>query len=415
MATAAGRMPQRIKKAAVVLFGLLIGCAAAEIGLRIAGYSYPLFYQPDPVRGYGGIPKNEGWSWPENKVYVTYNSEGFRDGEHTVEKPSGTIRVAVIGDSFTEGRQVPLEATYWKVAEKLMAQEQGKPVEFLNFGVTGYGTANELLTLRDRVWKYSPDVIVLGFCVYNDVTDNLAKFKGASETPYFRLDGDRLVLDDGFLRSKKYLRHDSVWFRAWTCIHNHSRLIQLLHHAQFALRTKIQTIKEERKRAAAQPPGESSKKLPAHLSNAQLVDIVGLPNVLYREPDDIDWTTAWNVTDALVTQINAEVREHGSKFVLMTVTSDVQVAPDRGVREAMTEKLGVDDLYYPNRRLQMLAESLGFQFIDVGPPMQSAAEKDGTFFHGFPADPGTGHWNEVGHEFAGKMLAAKLRELIGTD
>jgi hypothetical protein len=31
----------------------------------------------------------------------------------------------------------------------------------LNFGIGGFGAAQELLLLRERVWKFDPDVIVL--------------------------------------------------------------------------------------------------------------------------------------------------------------------------------------------------------------------------------------------------------------
>ena len=39
----------------------------------------------------------------------------------------------------------------------------GKQVEVINFGVSGYGTAQELLTLRQKVWDFSPDIVVLAF------------------------------------------------------------------------------------------------------------------------------------------------------------------------------------------------------------------------------------------------------------
>ena len=40
---------------------------------------------------------------------------------------------------------------------------QGRHVEVINFGVSGFGTTQELLTLEYKVWKYSPDVVLLAF------------------------------------------------------------------------------------------------------------------------------------------------------------------------------------------------------------------------------------------------------------
>ena len=296
----------------------MFGCIIAEIALRVIGYSYPIFYQTDPVLGYSPIPHGEGWSWPENKVYVQYNSEGFRDTDHSTDKPPDTIRIAVIGDSFTEGRQVPLEETYWRVAQHLLenrAAFAGKKIEMINFGVEGYGTVEELLTLRDRVWKYSPDVVLLGVCVYNDITDNYPKFKGAAEIPYFRIDNGHLVLDERFRNSSKFKWHDSAAFRSWIFVHNHSRLIQLIHHAQFALRTRLQAWKEQKKVSQSQmqqvDPGTSDG--PTALTSAELTGAVGIQNIIYRQPDDVDWEQAWRLTEAMITQMNDEVTQHGTR------------------------------------------------------------------------------------------------------
>ena len=38
---------------------------------------------------------------------------GLRDYEHTINKPSDTIRIAILGDSYSEARSVNLEETFW--------------------------------------------------------------------------------------------------------------------------------------------------------------------------------------------------------------------------------------------------------------------------------------------------------------
>ena len=47
-----------------------------------------------------------------------------------------------------------------------------KKIETINFGVTEYGTTQELLTLQHEVWNYDPDIILLAFFSGNDVADN---------------------------------------------------------------------------------------------------------------------------------------------------------------------------------------------------------------------------------------------------
>lgn len=415
-----GRLKEKLRRFAakgmVVLLGLLFGCLVAEIGLRIVGYSYPIFYKTDAERGYTPIPYLEGWSWPENKIYVRYNSAGFRDVEHSKAKPANTIRIAVLGDSYAEGRQVDLDSTFWRVIQQKLNRSPaltGKNVEVINFGVNGYGTVEELLTLRQRVWEYSPDVVLLTVTLYNDITDNYRPFKRADELPYFNLDGDRLIYDDSFLQSPEYHWHDSALFGAWMVLHNHSRLVQLLHHAQFAIRTRLQAWKEQRRLAETQRSHDAVKPAQSpQITTASLTDAVGIQNMVYREPDDAYWNEAWQVTEALIRQIDREVTEHGAKFMVATLSSDIQVYPDPAVRQALMKLAVVNDLYYPNRRLQALAERENIPFLDIAEPMQLAADKDRTFFHGFGKEIGNGHWNESGHRFAGELMAQKLEEII---
>jgi hypothetical protein len=399
----------------VMVVGLLFGCIVAEVALRVIGYSYPIFYKTDPERGYAAIPNTEGWYWVENKSYVRINSAGFRDREHQLAKPADTVRIAVIGDSFAEARNVSVDDAFWSVIEKRLQGSSalaGKKIEVLNFGVGGYGTVEELLTLRQRVWDYSPDVVLLAVCVYNDITDNYEPFKRAAELPYFKLEGGSLVYDDHFLQSPKYLWHDSALFRAWVAVHNRSRLIQLLHHAQFGLRTRLQALKEEKRLAEAQKALENAKATQASAPAAAIADVVGIQNMVYREPEDKDWNEAWRLTEALITQMGDEVTQHGARFMVATITSDIQVYPDPAVRQAMMKQVGVTDLFYPDRRLQTLANARGIAFLDLADPMQTAADRDTVFFHGFGKEVGNGHWNEAGHKFAGELMAGKLEDIL---
>src|SRR2546428_7151353 len=73
----------------------------------------------------------------------------------------------------------------------------------MNFGVPGFGTAQELLTFRHRALPYHPDAVILAFFTYNDVQNNHRALNpvDASKSPYFVLRGDQLVLDDSFLET----------------------------------------------------------------------------------------------------------------------------------------------------------------------------------------------------------------------
>jgi hypothetical protein len=67
-------------------------------------------------------------------------------------------RIAIVGDSFTFGLEVPYEGTWgYKLEQKLGAQFQ-----VLNFGVDGYGLDQALLRYQRDVIPWHPDIVIIG-------------------------------------------------------------------------------------------------------------------------------------------------------------------------------------------------------------------------------------------------------------
>jgi lysophospholipase L1-like esterase len=79
------------------------------------------------------------------------------------------------------------------VAKRLLGSRlPGRVVEVINAGTQGYGTAQELLFYEAEGVKYSPDIVLVGLYVGNDLNNNY--FETTSPTkPSFSLTGDRLV------------------------------------------------------------------------------------------------------------------------------------------------------------------------------------------------------------------------------
>src|SRR5207245_3807231 len=139
-----------IRTASVVAVSAARALGIGEAVLRLAGCSYPNFWEPDPLTGSKLRPGMEGWQRDEGRAYVKISSQGLRDREHPLAKPAGTYRIAVLGDSYAEAMQVSQEkAFWWLLPERLQACHfaGAKMVETINFGVSGYGTGHELLTL----------------------------------------------------------------------------------------------------------------------------------------------------------------------------------------------------------------------------------------------------------------------------
>lgn len=372
-------------------------CLATSEGmLRVIGYQKQVATVPDALTGYFHAPNLEFDYRDEGHGRVVINSQGLRDREHDFTKPPGVYRIAILGDSYAEALQVDAAETFWSILERKLAScahtAAPRPVEVINFGMTSFGTDQELLTLRHRVWQYDPDLVLLAFLPANDVRNNSSELEPVNLKPFFHLDSSgQLVLDDSFLNSPKYLQSTSRFVTMARDASRRLRVLQLLSRVKFVI---------ERRRAEAS-------------SRAGTVAVEqGLDDWIYSPIETLGpaQRRAWDVTEQLLRQVALEVRERGRALLVVTLSSGVQVDPDDDRREGFRRALGVPDLFYPNRRIAEFGSRYGFPVLGLAEPMLRIARERGVHLHGFGDALGSGHWNESGHEVAGELIAEHVCE-----
>jgi hypothetical protein len=397
------KWPERRRRLALMLFGLIFGLAIAETALRVIGYSYPEFYVTDAARGYALRPNAAGWYRKESEVYVQINSKGLRDREHSLAKLPNTIRIAIVGDSYAEALQVPVEAAFWQVLQSRLSScsDNQKQVEVINFGVSGYGTAQELITLRQQVWSYEPDIVLLAFTTNNDITDNSRALKKARDVPYFNLKDNQLVLDESFRDTPEFKWRQSPTGRFGRWFRDHFRVIQAISEGHRAARLRLAAWRTRR---------DEVRPVRDHSQPAVRTEELGTDNLIYVEPTDDTWKSAWQVTEKLIETMRDEVVAHNARFLVATLSNGIQVAPSAEVRTEFLKRVGATDLFYPDHRIKNLGERDGFEVLPLAPELQSYAEQNNVYLHGFGSDLGSGHWNEKGHQIAGELLTKKMCE-----
>ncbi|HUP94275.1 MAG TPA: SGNH/GDSL hydrolase family protein [Burkholderiales bacterium] len=388
-------MKRTLTNLSLVLSGLLAGALFFEIVLRLIGFSFPLFYRYDVHAGHRLLEGAEGWYRMEGEAYVRINGQGMRDDrEITVRKAQGVYRIAVLGDSFTQAKELPVEKSFWRLLEVKLNQCKpfaGKAVEVLNFGVDGYSTAQELQALRHRVWQFQPDMVLLAFYSGNDIQDNSREFATDHMQPTFAYRDGQLVLDDSFLAASRYQPGLNIIWLMHQQISQYSRVLQLLNKARDM---------------AHQAVRRPTKHASANEGPTELFDY----HKIYLQPrEDSAWENAWRVTEGLVVQMSREVAAGGATFVIVTLSKGIQVHPDSKEREAYARYLGVTDLFYPEKRIQALAKTSRLRLISLAEPFQKHAEENRVYLHGYPnATVGFGHWNDKGHALAAKMISEEL-------
>lgn len=94
-----------------------------------------------------------------NPYPATYNADGIRsEHEYNIPKLNGKTRIAAVGDSFTHGHGVSNTETWAHQLEELT-----KNTEVLNFGVGYYGLGQSYLKYKEKVKKYKPDIVLIGY------------------------------------------------------------------------------------------------------------------------------------------------------------------------------------------------------------------------------------------------------------
>jgi lysophospholipase L1-like esterase len=171
------RLVRALLSASVVLVASILTLMFGEIVVRVFVPTERLVPLNEVMFGITALrPDIHGAHVIPHTFNVSYTTSAQRFRSSKVFAPipdSHTLRVAVVGDSFTFGWGANDDATYPSDLERLLNSKYG-PTEVLNAGIPGTGTGNEALWYDFWVRRFHPNLVVLTV-VPNDVDDDLAR------------------------------------------------------------------------------------------------------------------------------------------------------------------------------------------------------------------------------------------------
>jgi hypothetical protein len=374
-------MSKRAKYQIVFLIlGCTIGLASAELLLRISNvwigrHSDTMFtiMEHDDLLGWKMKPNIvdaidvvdvEG-------VPIRSNSAGFWDDEYMEQKPSGTCRIAFLGDSMTWGMGVREEQRF---SDILGAENPDWDVQ--NFGMGGFGTDQALLVWRHLAREYRPDVVVLTLHP-NDYLDNVSDVRWGRRKPYFELyagsNGSGVELR-GTPVDPKVFWEDGVFQRAappyadYGRSKGRSRVAHFLIKYSDLVRALYTTLRAIRPVARTELTAEHSEQ--RQRQDSKQIEVLG----------------------ALIAQMHAEVEATGARF-LVTFSG----SPD------------------PKYQVQMKQlERQGIPYVNATAPLDEDLESGenavGGAFGSEVYHPYNNHWNVEGHRAVASLLAREFRQ-----
>lgn len=386
-----GRSPGWLQRLLLIVGGGLVTLVVLELALWVAHYPLTNFpqgmFQEDERIGYHRLsPDFHGTvrSWEVN-YQVDTNAIGMRGGALRTRQEVGW-RLLGLGDSFTFGVGVDEEHTYLRQLEHLLNHEgrssAAGSVEVLNAGVPGYGTVHELRYLERIGLRYEPDLVLLGFYVANDLSDN---------APQSLRTVQGFLVPQGqvnFVNVKIWLRHH---FRTYACV--------------------ADTLKHQKRLG----------DILAHVGLVKLAD-PGM-NVRYQavqfylKAPPAEVLAMWQQAEELLVRMRNLLQQHDSRLVVVIIPDRISVYErwlERAVRQA-GRSIAEFDGAQPHHTLAALCQRHQIPFLDLLPVMRETASQESGLYFDYD-----GHWTPAGHRVAAQTIFRflkanpSLREAHGT-
>jgi len=442
----------------------LIALLVVEMVLACAGLGEEELFAIDKELGMTHMT-DKSVTWRKEGYARSYlNWDGLRECDVSLAKPPGTYRVALLGDSMVEGLQVPLEETFGQRLQKELTKKLGRPVQVINFGTSGYSTVQEALLMKRKVFRYAPDMVLLGY----DARDMFENWSTPDQSlanvrPYaLKLPGQKLVIDNSSVTTwLKTPRAKFLTTIGW--IRNHSRIWGLVSAAEteagfhnpvyatlialctqpgktirklavqardpkvwkdsfdglVALATpsfKIQFFDPPKKTvipdlavSSEVGPAIAKEKLgatekPKDKEKAKEPEISAADAAANKKAAGIFIKLMKNTLDALVLDMQADCRKHGAVLCVQALPSRATLSPIAGM-DATTYGL---DYEGEVKVLETICAKDNVPFIDALKPATAYSKQDQEKLYY------SAHLTAAGHEYLARVLSPFLVEQIAS-
>lgn len=358
----------------LVIVSVLLALLIVEVSLRVSGSAVmkARFQCFDAIIGKVYCDSITGtFSRGAYSNNLVINSDGMVDREYPVDKPEGTLRIALLGDSFAASEYLSTEEKFEGLLERELSRQLGKPVEILNFSVSATETWNQLQIFHLHAAKYQPDITFVAFFWGNDIRDNIGQLRANSPNPL--LD----EYDATVMRQIKEMRknfNNALW--------NNLLLYQVTRTGYGNLEQSIESwfrpeyINQIDRVIAGKENGEILNDL--HFNGQEMLDSA------VNDDDLFFWNSeGWKITRKLILKLKMEAEAIGSQIVLLHFPSEGLVS---------------SNVSLPHKEFNDFLLQYEIPYVSLFDDY-NALEHEELLKHFILDD---GHWTPYGHQYVAK-------------
>jgi hypothetical protein len=361
--------------------------------------------EPDAAIGWRFIGNTDYWydsQENDHPVVGRTNSWGWNDREWPLRKSPGSVRVAVLGDSYVEALQVERTSNFLTIAENLLNQDGKRHFELMNFGRSGFTQTEEWLVLKNEIAGFEPDLIALFYYAPNDIADVDPRTATDRLRPFpVTIGADDVVLDMGFRQQTSFRLKSLV-----SPLKNHSVLASLVAERVARLQqTRPARGRVTGNQGGAPQPVDRAGEIGGYLSLA-----THTPDALYQRN--------YAVTKALIATMIRFCAQRRIRFLLVAIDTPAYLPFVEERLKAIDPTLRFD---FFDEDLARYVTGSGAQFLGLNAPFRTRYAERGEDLHFARTLPGdgdidgnlghAGHWNYAGHRYVAELLSAKLHSM----
>ena len=382
----------------MILLSIVLCFSVAEITINFYNFHckrHRPFWLPDKYLGYKHASNNWFIYYKNSKgegIAITHktNSMGFLGDDIPLEKPRDVIRIAILGDSFTEAFQVSERNNFCSLLEKKLNERfpiAGKRYEVINAGVSGYSPISEFQFYRKVVSKFKPDRVIVQLFANDVYEDHKAAAMGVLDDQ-----GYPILLSRFF--TKKYQKFSALKDKTGINRETMSEkfLNFLIERSRFIEYMYVKII-GARKNSAYNERMHKKEEF----DDANIFFIIDQKKLLFYHQAVVD--KAWGETQKYLLAIKNAVEKDGASFSMFYIPLQCQLVRNTCFGQRGGPSMGTRF----NELLAVFAKEHDIPFVDILPVFDE-------FRYDYIYLVPDGHLNEYSHQLVSEELVSLFQK-----